>query len=87
MHAEMQKTGETQKECCSAPLWGLWDQIDAQLTEEQRKKLAELKQYRQRHAANKERPAMRAPVMEIVQEVTQARLASIIFSIKSAGLG
>jgi hypothetical protein len=50
----MQKTGETEGVLFSK-IFGVSDQIDAQLTEEQRKKLAELKQNRPRHAANKER--------------------------------
>ena len=53
IHAKMQKTGETEG-VLFGNIFGVSDQIDAQLTEEQRKKLAELKQYRQRHAANKE---------------------------------
>ncbi len=54
IHAKMQKTGETEGVLFSK-IFGVSDQIDAQLTEEQRKKLAELKQNRPRHAANKER--------------------------------
>jgi Spy/CpxP family protein refolding chaperone len=55
IRAKMQKTGETEGVLFSK-LFAVSDQIEAQLTEEQRKKLAELKQNRQRHAANTERP-------------------------------
>lgn len=51
IRAKMQKTGETEGVLFSK-LFAVSDQIDAQLTEEQRKKLAELKQNRQRHAAD-----------------------------------
>jgi hypothetical protein len=54
IRAKMQKTGETEGVLFSK-LFVVSDQIDAQLTEAQRKKLAELKQTRQRHAANTER--------------------------------
>ncbi|MGH7258873.1 MAG: hypothetical protein ACREIM_10880 [Nitrospiraceae bacterium] len=54
IHAKMQKTGETEGVLFSK-IFGVSDQIDAQLTEEQRKKLAELKRNRPRHAADKER--------------------------------
>ncbi|MGH7230711.1 MAG: Spy/CpxP family protein refolding chaperone [Nitrospiraceae bacterium] len=54
IRAKMQKTGETEGVLFNK-LFAVSDQIDAQLTEEQRKKLAELKQNRQRHAADKER--------------------------------
>jgi Spy/CpxP family protein refolding chaperone len=54
IRAKMQKTGETEGVLFSK-IFAVSDQIDAQLTEEQRKKLAELKQNRQRHAADKER--------------------------------
>lgn len=53
IRAKMQKTGETEGVLFSK-LFAVSDQIEAQLTEEQRKKLAELKQTRQRHAANTE---------------------------------
>ena len=51
IRAKMQKTGETEGVLFNT-LFAASDQIEAQLTEEQRKKLAELKQTRQRHAAN-----------------------------------
>ena len=54
IRAKMQKTGETEGVLFSK-IFAVSDQIDAQLTEDQRKKLAELKQNRQRHAADKER--------------------------------
>jgi Spy/CpxP family protein refolding chaperone len=53
IHAKMQKTGETEGVLFSR-IFEVSDQIDAQLTEEQRKKLAELKRNRPRHAADKE---------------------------------
>jgi Spy/CpxP family protein refolding chaperone len=53
IHAKMQKTGETE-EVLFNKLFEVSDQIDVQLTEEQRKKLSELKQHRQRHAADQE---------------------------------
>jgi Spy/CpxP family protein refolding chaperone len=55
IRAKMQKTGETEGVLFNK-LFGVSDQIDAQLTQEQRKKLTELKQNRQRHVANMERP-------------------------------
>jgi len=57
IRAKMQKTGETEGVLFNK-LFAVSDQIEAQLTEEQRKKLAELKQNRQRHAgaAHGERP-------------------------------
>ena len=54
IRGKMQKTGETEGVLFSK-IFAVSDQIEAQLTEEQRKKLAELKQNRQRHAANTER--------------------------------
>jgi Spy/CpxP family protein refolding chaperone len=54
IRAKMQKTGETEGVLFNK-IFAVSDQIDAQLTEEQRKKLAELKQNRQRHAAGAER--------------------------------
>lgn len=54
IRAKMQKTGETEG-VLFGKLFEVSDQIDAQLTEEQRKKLAELKQNRPRHAADQER--------------------------------
>ncbi|WP_447980138.1 hypothetical protein [Candidatus Nitrospira bockiana] len=53
IRAKMQKTGETEGVLFNT-LFTVADQIDAQLTAEQRTKLAELKQSRQRHAANRE---------------------------------
>jgi Spy/CpxP family protein refolding chaperone len=53
IRAKMQKTGETEGVLFNK-LFAVSDQIDAQLTEQQRKKLAELRQNRQRHAADKE---------------------------------
>src|SRR5262245_55900756 len=52
IRAKMQKTGETEGVLFSK-LFAVSDQIDAQLTEEQRKKLAELKQNSQRQAAGR----------------------------------
>lgn len=54
IRAKMQKTGETEGVLFNT-LFAVSDQIDAQLTEEQRKKLAELKQNRRPHAADRER--------------------------------
>jgi Spy/CpxP family protein refolding chaperone len=54
IHAKMQKTGETEG-VLFTKIFEVSDQISAQLTEEQRKQLAELKQNRSRHAADKER--------------------------------
>ncbi|WP_447983875.1 hypothetical protein [Nitrospira sp. Nam74] len=54
IRAKMQKTGETEGVLFNK-IFSVSDQIDAQLTEEQRKKLTELKQNRQRHAAGVER--------------------------------
>jgi hypothetical protein len=54
IRAKMQKTGETEGVLFNK-LFAVSDQIEAQLTEEQRKKLAELKQNSQRQAAGKER--------------------------------
>ena len=54
IRAKMQKTGETEGVLFNK-LFQVSDQITAQLTEEQRKKLGELKQNRQRHVADKER--------------------------------
>lgn len=51
VRAKMQKTGETEGVLFSK-IFSVSDQIEAQLTEEQRKKLAELKQKRRPHAAN-----------------------------------
>lgn len=52
VRAKMQKTGETEGVLFSK-LFEVSDKIDAQLTDEQRKKLAELKQNSQRQAAGK----------------------------------
>src|SRR5262249_6050027 len=52
IRAKMQKTGETEGVLFNK-LFAVSDQIDAQLTEEQRKKLAELKQNSQRQAAGR----------------------------------
>ncbi|MET0515520.1 MAG: hypothetical protein ABW047_09375 [Nitrospiraceae bacterium] len=54
IHAKMQKTGETEG-VLFGKIFEVSDQIDAQLTDEQRKKLAELKQNRPRHMAERER--------------------------------
>ena len=54
IRAKMQKTGETEGVLFNK-LFETSDRIEAQLTEEQRKKLAELKQNRQRQAAERER--------------------------------
>ena len=54
IRAKMAKTGETEG-VLFGKLFAVSDQIEAQLTEEQKKKLAELKQSRQRHAGEKER--------------------------------
>jgi Spy/CpxP family protein refolding chaperone len=54
IRAKMQKTGETEGVLFSK-LFETSDRIEAQLTDEQRKKLAELKRHRQRHAADKQR--------------------------------
>lgn len=54
IRAKMQKTGETEGVLFNK-IFAVSDQIEAQLTEEQRKKLVELKQNRSRHAANPER--------------------------------
>jgi Spy/CpxP family protein refolding chaperone len=54
IRAKMQKTGETEG-VLFHKLFETSDQIEAQLTDEQRKKLAELKHNRQRHAAERER--------------------------------
>jgi Spy/CpxP family protein refolding chaperone len=51
IRAKMSKTGETEG-VLFGKLFAVSDQIEAQLTEEQRKKLAELKQSRSRHAAD-----------------------------------
>ena len=53
IRTKMAKTGETEG-VLFGKLFAVSDQIEAQLTEEQRKKLAELKQNRQRHAADRE---------------------------------
>ncbi|MEW6247146.1 MAG: Spy/CpxP family protein refolding chaperone [Nitrospirota bacterium] len=53
IRAKMQKTGETEGVLFNK-LFAVSDQINAQLTEEQRKKLAELKQTSQRQAAGRE---------------------------------
>ena len=55
IRAKMQTTGETEGVLFNK-LFAVSEQIETQLTEEQRKKLAELKQNRQRHAVNTERP-------------------------------
>jgi hypothetical protein len=60
IRAKMQKTGETEGVLFSK-LFTVSDQIDAQLTEQQRKKAAELKQHRQRHRASMERHAHTSP--------------------------
>jgi Spy/CpxP family protein refolding chaperone len=54
IRAKMQKTGETEG-VLFGKLFETSDQIEAQLTDEQRKKLTELKQNRQRHAVGRER--------------------------------
>ncbi len=54
IRAKMKKTGETEGVLFSK-LFETSDKIEAQLTEEQRKKLADLKQNRQRRAAERER--------------------------------
>jgi Spy/CpxP family protein refolding chaperone len=54
IRAKMQKTGETEGVLFNK-LFEVSDQIEAQLTDDQRKKLAELKQSRQRHRAEMER--------------------------------
>jgi Spy/CpxP family protein refolding chaperone len=54
VRAKMAKTGETEG-VLFGKLFAVSDQIEAQLTDEQKKKLAELKQSRQRHAGEKER--------------------------------
>jgi len=51
IRAKMAKTGETEG-VLFGKLFAVSDQIEAQLTDEQRKKLAELKHTRQRHGAN-----------------------------------
>jgi hypothetical protein len=56
IRVKMQKTGETEGVLFSK-LFAVSDQIDAQLTPEQRKRVTELKQNRQHHVANMERPA------------------------------
>lgn len=53
IRAKMQKTGETEGMLFNT-LFAVSDQIDEQLTEEQRKKLAELKHNRQSRAAGRE---------------------------------
>jgi len=53
IRAKMQKTGETEGVLFSK-LFAVSDEINDQLTEEQRKKLVELKHHRQRHTAGKE---------------------------------
>jgi Spy/CpxP family protein refolding chaperone len=60
IRAKMQKTGETEGVLFSK-LFAVSDQIDGQLTTEQRKKVTELKQQRQRHVANMERPSHEGP--------------------------
>ena len=60
IRAKMQKTGETEGVLFSK-LFAVSDQIDGQLTTEQRKKVTELKQQRQRHVANMERPGHEGP--------------------------
>jgi Spy/CpxP family protein refolding chaperone len=54
IRAKMQKTGETEGVLFNK-LFAVSDQINTQLTEEQRKKLAELKQNSQRQVAGKQR--------------------------------
>ncbi len=83
IRAKMQKTGETEGVLFNK-LFAVSDQIDAQLTEEQRKKLAELKQNRQRHAADKERAGHASGGHG---ERPQPPLPSIISSIKPGGSG
>ena len=58
IRAKMQKTGETEGVLFNK-LFAVSDEIDAQLTDEQRKKLAELKQNRRRPWAEMERGAHR----------------------------
>ena len=53
IRAKMSKTGETEGVLFNK-LFTVADQIDAQLTEEQRKKLSDLKQRRQRHTVDTE---------------------------------
>src|SRR5215467_7924678 len=60
IRAKMQKTGETEGVLFSK-LFAVSDQIDGQLTTEQRKKVTELKQQRQRHVASMERPGHEGP--------------------------
>ena len=55
IRAKMQKTGETEG-VLFGKLFAVSDQIDGQLTPDQRKKVTEVKQHRQRHVANMERP-------------------------------
>ncbi|HXF93297.1 MAG TPA: hypothetical protein VNK46_11125 [Nitrospiraceae bacterium] len=57
VHAKMQKTGETEGVLFNT-LFEVSDSIEAQLTEEQRTKLAELKQTSQRRAAGKEQTVL-----------------------------
>jgi hypothetical protein len=60
IRAKMQKTGETEG-VLFGKLFTVSDQIDAQLTEAQRKKVAELKQRRQRHGASREHHGHTSP--------------------------
>jgi Spy/CpxP family protein refolding chaperone len=60
IRAKMQKTGETEGVLFSK-LFAVSDQIDAQLTPEQRKKVTELRQNRQRHVTNMERQGHETP--------------------------
>ena len=60
IRAKMQKTGETEGVLFSK-LFAVSDQIDGQLTTEQRKKVTELKQQRQRRVAIMERPGHEGP--------------------------
>lgn len=60
IRAKMQKTGETEGVLFSK-LFAVSDQIDGQLTTEQRKKVTELKQQRQRQVASMERAGHEGP--------------------------
>ena len=60
IRAKMQKTGETEG-VLFGKLFAVSDQIDGQLTPEQRKKVTELKQNRQRHVASMDRAGHERP--------------------------
>jgi len=60
IRAKMQKTGETEG-VLFGKLFAVSDQIDGQLTPEQRKKVTELKQNRQRHVASMDRAGHEGP--------------------------